>query len=74
MIGIDILIKTDLMIACDNNFVFEIEFFKEIKEIFKMEIFAIPGEVASMNENIPFLLFLYQFQKIIVITMGIWCR
>jgi hypothetical protein len=27
-----------------------------------------------MNENIPFLLFLYQFQKIIVITMGIWCR
>jgi hypothetical protein len=71
VIGIDILIKTDLMIACDNNFVFEIEFFKEIKEIFKMEIFAIPGEVASMNENIPFLLFLYQFQKIIVITMGI---
>ncbi len=71
MIGIDILIKANLMIACDNNFVFEIEFFKEIKEIFKMEIFAIPGEVASMYENIPFLLFLYQFQKIIVITMGI---
>jgi hypothetical protein len=71
VIGIDILIKTDLMIACNNNFVFEIEFFKEIKEIFKMEIFAIPGEVTSMNENIPFLLFLYQFQKIIVITMSI---
>jgi hypothetical protein len=71
VIGIDILIKANLMIACDNNFVFEIEFFKEIKEIFKMEIFAIPGEVASMYENIPFLLFLYQFQKIIVITMGI---
>ena len=61
MIGIDILVKTNLVIACNDNFVFEIEFFKERTEIFKVVIFAVPGEVASMNENIAFLLILYQF-------------
>ena len=48
------VVKTYLMIASDNYFVFEVEFLYEFEEFPKVMFFSIIGKISSMNKDISF--------------------
>lgn len=47
------VVEGDLVVACDDYLVFELQFFEAFEEVLKMLFLSIPGEIPSMDENIP---------------------